>query len=83
MIFRFIVLKNMMTWHKYDCEMVCVGKCPALSYVYYFGFLGKVSNKKTPLKNGIFNFLTASSKSKLLNGLFGNFTFLIEIMFFN
>ena len=36
---------------------------------------------KTPLKYGSFNFFTASSNSKLLNGLLGNITFLIEIMF--
>ena len=46
-----------------------------------FGFLGNVSNKKTPLKHRIFHFFVASSSSKLFNGLLGNITFLIEIMF--
>ena len=54
--------------------------------VYYttfflLGFLGNVSSKKTPLKDGILSFFTAYSYSKLFNGLLGNITFLIEIMF--
>ena len=52
-----------------------------IPHSFLFGFFGNVSSKKTPLKDGIFNFFAASSSSKLLNGLFGKITFLIEIIF--
>ena len=54
-----------------------------VNYTTFFiiRFLGNVSNKKTPLKHGIFNSFTASSNSKLFNGLLGNITFLIDIIF--
>ena len=51
------------------------------SAFFLLSFFGNVSNKKTPLKHLIFHFFDASSSSKLFNGLLGNITFLIEIMF--
>ena len=60
-------------------------RATAFIEVYYttllFGFFGNVSSKKTPLKDGIFNLLAASSNSKLFNGLLSNIMFLIEIIF--
>ena len=53
-----------------------------IPHSFLFGFFGNVSSKKTPLKDGILSFFTASFSSKLLNGLLGNITFLIEIFFF-
>ena len=61
-------------------------RATAFIEVYYTAFFliwlfGNVSSKKTPLKDGILSLFTASSSSKLLNGLLGNITFLIDIIF--
>ena len=52
-----------------------------IPHSFLFGFFGNVSNKKTPLKDGILSLFAASSNSKLLNGLFGKITFSTEIIF--